>query len=206
MEYFRNDPRVSVEIEEYTPDLSAFEFVSLQGFLEQVTEPLQKREVRELFVEPIRDRGLSPRVPTAFGHTPQDTPDALLRKERSVIRRRAGFKDIVALKNGQAQLPPSGRAIAVPSTGTSSLAVAGSSVIAPSGRPSPPPEVSPAIRDLPRKVRERGRRRGEEGLGNVPRLPEPEHQERSGPRSSAGGAWPFRYRSIGLGQYSAPRS
>ncbi len=34
-EYFKHDPKVSVEIEKYSPDLSAFTFVSLQGFLEK---------------------------------------------------------------------------------------------------------------------------------------------------------------------------
>jgi hypothetical protein len=31
MEYFAANPKVSVEIEEYVPDLSVFSFVSLKG-------------------------------------------------------------------------------------------------------------------------------------------------------------------------------
>jgi uncharacterized protein len=100
MEYFQNDPRVSVEIEEYAPDLSGFTFVSLQGFLEEVTDPAQKRKVREQFVDMIRERRLSPRVLTAFGHTPQDAPDSIVREERSMVWKLSGVKDIVALKNG----------------------------------------------------------------------------------------------------------
>ena len=53
MEYFAANPKVSVEIEEYAPDLSAFTFVSLQGFLEEVKDPAQKKKVREQFVEMI---------------------------------------------------------------------------------------------------------------------------------------------------------
>ena len=47
MEYFKDNPKVSVEIEEYAPDLSAFAFVSLQGFLEEVTDPSHTAKVRE---------------------------------------------------------------------------------------------------------------------------------------------------------------
>ena len=36
MEYFAANPQVSVEIEEYTPELSSFTFVSLQGMLREV--------------------------------------------------------------------------------------------------------------------------------------------------------------------------
>ncbi len=100
MVFFENDPRVSVEIEEYAPDLSAFEFVSLQGRLEEVTDPAQQREVRERFVDMIRDRGLSTRVLTAFGHTPEDGPEAILGGERSMVWRLEGVRDIVALRNG----------------------------------------------------------------------------------------------------------
>jgi len=100
MEYFQSNPRVSVEIEEYAPDLSAFTFVSLQGFLEEVTDPSQKKKVREEFVGMIRDRNLSPQVLTAFGHTPHDAPEAIVREERSMVWKLAGVQDIVALKNG----------------------------------------------------------------------------------------------------------
>src|SRR5512139_2079159 len=47
IDYFKSSPNVSVEIEEYAPDLSAFTFVSLQGFLEEVSDPLKKKKVRE---------------------------------------------------------------------------------------------------------------------------------------------------------------
>ena len=100
MEYFESDPRVSVEIEEYAPDLSAFEFVSLQGRLEEVTDPARKREARERFVALIRDRGLSPRVLTAFGHDAGDAPEAILEEERSMVWRLEDVRDIVALRNG----------------------------------------------------------------------------------------------------------
>ncbi len=100
MEYFKSNPKVSVEIEEYTPDLSAFTFVSLQGFLEEVKEPSQKKKVREQFVGMIKNKGLSPHVLSAFGHSPADPPETIVTQERSMVWKLVGVKDIVALKNG----------------------------------------------------------------------------------------------------------
>jgi len=100
MEYFKSDPKVSVEIEEYAKDLSTFTFVSLQGSLEEVKDPLQKKKVRELFVGMIKNNRLSMRVLTALGHTSQDKPEAIVREDRSIVWKLVGVKDIVALKNG----------------------------------------------------------------------------------------------------------
>jgi nitroimidazol reductase NimA-like FMN-containing flavoprotein (pyridoxamine 5'-phosphate oxidase superfamily) len=100
IEYFKSNPQVSVEIEEYAPDLSSFTFVSLQGFLEEVQTPPQKKKVRKLFVDMIRNRKLSLRVLIAFGHSPVDPPEAIVNEERSMVWKLVGVKDIVALKNG----------------------------------------------------------------------------------------------------------
>ena len=100
MEYFRSSPKVSVEIEEYAPDLSAFTFVSLQGTLEEVQDPDQKKNVREQFVAMMAKNRLSPRVLSVFGHSPKDIPDAIIREERTMVWKLVGVKDIVALKNG----------------------------------------------------------------------------------------------------------
>jgi len=100
IEYFKSNPKVSVEIEEYAPDLSAFTFVSLQGNLEEVQEAAKKKEVRNLFVDMIKKKGLSPRVLSALGHSPGESIDTLAREERSMVWKLVGVKDIVALKNG----------------------------------------------------------------------------------------------------------
>lgn len=100
MEYFAANPKVSVEIEEYAPDLSVFSFVSLQGMLEEVKDPALKRKVREKFVEMLATKKLSPRVLTAFGHRQDDRPDVIVHEERSLVWKLVGVKDIVALKNG----------------------------------------------------------------------------------------------------------
>jgi hypothetical protein len=100
MEYFAANPKVSVEIEEYAPDMSAFSFVSLQGTLEEVKDPAGKRKVRQQFVEMVTKKKLSPHVLTALGHRPDDHPDVLVNEERSLVWKLVGVKDIVALKNG----------------------------------------------------------------------------------------------------------
>jgi nitroimidazol reductase NimA-like FMN-containing flavoprotein (pyridoxamine 5'-phosphate oxidase superfamily) len=100
IEYFKSNPRVSVEIEEYAPDLSSFTFVSLQGTLEEVQDPAQKKKVRQQFVRMIADNKLSPRILTALGHSNNDRADVIAREERSMVWKLVGVKDIVALKNG----------------------------------------------------------------------------------------------------------
>jgi len=100
IEYFKSNPKVSVEIEEYAPDLSSFTFVSLQGNLEEVQDSKQKKEVRKLFVDMIKNKTLSPHVLSALGHSPSEPIEALEREERSMVWKLVGVKDIVALKNG----------------------------------------------------------------------------------------------------------
>lgn len=100
VKYFAANPKVSVEIEEYAPDLSTFSFVCLQGSLEEVQDPSAKKKVRERFMEMIAERKLSPHVLTALGHNPDDRPDVIVLEERSLVWKLVGVKDIVALKNG----------------------------------------------------------------------------------------------------------
>lgn len=100
IEYFHQNPKVSVEIEEYIPDLSAFTFVSLQGILEEVQDPAKKKGVRLQFVDMIYEKKLSPVVLTALGHAPDDPVDVIVKEERSAVWKLTGVRDIVALKNG----------------------------------------------------------------------------------------------------------
>jgi len=100
MEYFAANPQVSVEIEEYTPDLSSFTFVSLQGMLREVQDPVQKTNVREQFAAMIKKRRLSSNVLSAFGYSPRDPVEVIVREERSAVWKLVGVKDIVALRNG----------------------------------------------------------------------------------------------------------
>lgn len=100
MEYFARNPKVSVEIEEYAPDMSVFSFVSLQGSLEEVKDAAAKKKIRKRFVQMVTAKKLSPHVLTALGHKPGDRPDVLVNEERSLVWKLVDVKDIVALKNG----------------------------------------------------------------------------------------------------------
>ncbi|HWQ67748.1 MAG TPA: pyridoxamine 5'-phosphate oxidase family protein [Methanospirillum sp.] len=99
LEYFRKCPYVSVEIEKYADDLSCFMFVTLQGYLEEVTDSIEKKIIRGRFVDLIRDQHLSMNILSALGHSPEDPPESICREERSLVWRLNGVRNLVALKN-----------------------------------------------------------------------------------------------------------
>jgi len=99
IDYFRKSPHVSVEIEKYTKDLSSYTFVTLQGYLEEVHDSIEKKIIREKFVDLIVGRNLSGNILAALGHSPDDPPAVIAEEERSLVWRLTGVKDLVALKN-----------------------------------------------------------------------------------------------------------
>jgi nitroimidazol reductase NimA-like FMN-containing flavoprotein (pyridoxamine 5'-phosphate oxidase superfamily) len=99
IEYFRKSPYVAVEIDKYTRDLSCFTFITLQGYLEEVTNSIDRKLIRQEFVTLIKERKLSNNILAALGHSPQDPPEAIALEERSLVWRLTGVKDLVALKN-----------------------------------------------------------------------------------------------------------
>jgi len=96
---FRESPYVSVEVEKYSKDLSYYTFVTMQGRIEEVTDSIEKKIVRENFVNLIKEHKLSNNILAALGHSPQDPPESIALEERSMVWRLSGVKDIVALKN-----------------------------------------------------------------------------------------------------------
>ncbi|WP_440950109.1 pyridoxamine 5'-phosphate oxidase family protein [Methanosphaerula subterraneus] len=99
IEYFRKSPYVSVEVERYTSDLSCYTFVTMQGRLEEVEDSIEKKLIRERFVDLITEKHLSGNILGALGHSPDDPPEVIAREERSLVWRLTGVKDLVALKN-----------------------------------------------------------------------------------------------------------
>jgi nitroimidazol reductase NimA-like FMN-containing flavoprotein (pyridoxamine 5'-phosphate oxidase superfamily) len=99
IEYFRKSPYVSVEVEKYTRDLSSYTFVTFQGYLEEVDDAIEKKLIRQNFVDLIRSKKLSGNILAALGHSPQDAPAAIAREERSLVWKLVGVMDLVALKN-----------------------------------------------------------------------------------------------------------
>jgi uncharacterized protein len=99
IEYFRKSPYVAVEIDKYSRDLSCFTFITLQGYLDEVTDSIDRKLIRKEFVTLIKERKLSNNILAALGHSPQDPPEAIALEERSLVWRLTGVKDLVALKN-----------------------------------------------------------------------------------------------------------
>jgi nitroimidazol reductase NimA-like FMN-containing flavoprotein (pyridoxamine 5'-phosphate oxidase superfamily) len=99
IELFRKSPYVSVEIDQYAEDLSCYMFVTLQGYLEEVHDSIEKKIIRGLFVEMIRKHRLSNNILAALGHSPQDQPESICCEERSLVWRLNGVRNLVALKN-----------------------------------------------------------------------------------------------------------
>ena len=83
--HFERDPHVSVEVERYAPDLSSYQFVTLRGKLIEVSNPDEKRIIRERFMNLIKGKNLSKNIMTALGHSPQDPVESILEEERSLI-------------------------------------------------------------------------------------------------------------------------
>ncbi|RPJ53786.1 MAG: pyridoxamine 5'-phosphate oxidase family protein, partial [Methanobacteriota archaeon] len=84
IQYFRQNPYVSVEVEKYSSDLSSYTFVTLQGRLEEVEDSIEKKLVRQKFVAMIRDRNLSTNILAALGHSPKEPLETIATEERSV--------------------------------------------------------------------------------------------------------------------------
>lgn len=99
LEYFRKSPYASVEIDKYAKDLSSYMFVTLQGYLEEVTDSIEKKLIRRCFVRLIQKQNLSNNILSALGHSPQDPPESICTEERSLVWRLNGVRNLVALKN-----------------------------------------------------------------------------------------------------------
>jgi uncharacterized protein len=96
---FRQHPYVSVEVEKYSKDLSCYTFVTMQGYLVQLEDAIEKKIIREKFVSMIKEKKLSKNILAALGHKPEDPIETIAYEERSNIWKLTGVVDIVALKN-----------------------------------------------------------------------------------------------------------
>lgn len=99
IEYFRQNPYVSVEIEKYSQDLSNYAFVSLAGRLTEVEDERSKKDIRDHFVRLIREKKLSENIMIALGHSKKDPAEALIHEERNVIWKLVDVEKITGLRN-----------------------------------------------------------------------------------------------------------
>jgi hypothetical protein len=99
--HFKQNPFVTVEVEKYSADLSAFAFVAIPGRLSEVQDPEIKRTVKKMFVELIKKKDLSFNVLSALGHSPDEPLDALLVEDRNSVWKLVGVdvKEILGLRN-----------------------------------------------------------------------------------------------------------
>ncbi|KXA95474.1 pyridoxamine 5'-phosphate oxidase [candidate division MSBL1 archaeon SCGC-AAA259I07] len=100
LRFIDKDPHVTVEIENYTEDLSDYRFVTLSGKLEKVEEEEAKKEVRGKFVRLIKERDLSKVVMTALGHSKNEPVENIAEKERNIVLKLVDVEDITGLKKG----------------------------------------------------------------------------------------------------------
>lgn len=99
IEYFRQNPRVTVEIERYSEDLSVYKFVVLFGKLEEVEDEDKKKEVRNRFVDLIRNKNLSPNIMKALGHSPHDPLESIVNQERNLVWKLVDVEDVMGFKS-----------------------------------------------------------------------------------------------------------
>ncbi|MGB9937495.1 MAG: pyridoxamine 5'-phosphate oxidase family protein [Methanobacterium sp.] len=95
---FEKNPNVAVEIEKYNKDMSSYRFVTLQGKIREVKEDIEKKEVKERFIDMIKNK-LSSRALAALGYSLDASPEDLLNDERTFLWKLVDVKKIVALKN-----------------------------------------------------------------------------------------------------------
>lgn len=98
IDLIKKNPNVAVEIEKYTPDMSKYQFITIQGRITKINEKLQS-EIKEKFVEMIKDRKLSNKVLAALGYSPDESPDTILNGEMTLVWKLVDVDNIVALKN-----------------------------------------------------------------------------------------------------------
>ena len=99
VEYFRNSPDVSVEVEHYAPDMSQYRFVTLTGRLEEVRNPVDSRLIRTRFLEMFKTKKLSRNALAALGYPPDAPVESIMSETTNVVWKLAGVKSIVGLKN-----------------------------------------------------------------------------------------------------------
>lgn len=99
IEYFRANPRVAVEIERYSEDLSDYKFVVLFGRLAEADDEEEKREVRKRFVDLIRNKNLSSNIMKALGHSPDDPLETIVNEERNLMWKLIDVEDIMGFKS-----------------------------------------------------------------------------------------------------------
>lgn len=101
IKFIDENPYVTVEIENYTPDMSDYSFVTLSGRLEKVDEEEIEEEIRNKFVQLISKEGLSKDIMVALGHARDEPVENLSSGDKTTLLRLVDVEDITGLKKGK---------------------------------------------------------------------------------------------------------
>ncbi|MFA7080616.1 MAG: pyridoxamine 5'-phosphate oxidase family protein [Candidatus Bathyarchaeia archaeon] len=85
IKFLKEQPIVCVEIEKISPDLSEYNFVSITGHLNIVTNSAERKKAIEKIVETAKNRGLSEEFMAAHGFPKKGNWNNLLTEEELVI-------------------------------------------------------------------------------------------------------------------------
>lgn len=99
IELFRENPNVAVEIEDFKDNLEKYNFVTLQGRIQEVTDANEKNDIKERFVKMIREKNLSIKVLAALGHSPDDPLKSIIDEEKSYVWKLVEVNSIIGIKN-----------------------------------------------------------------------------------------------------------
>jgi hypothetical protein len=96
--FFRENPYVLVEIEEYEKDFSDFSFMTLSGKLVQIDDEKKDENIRKDFVKMIKERNLSKNIMIALGHSSEEPLESLVNEKRSIVWKLTDVEEIKAFK------------------------------------------------------------------------------------------------------------
>ena len=99
VEYFSKNPEVSVEVEQYAPDMSSYKFVTLTGRLTEVKRGEDARNIRSRFLDMFKSRKISRNALAALGHSPDEPFDSIMSDITTAVWKLVDVEQIVGLKN-----------------------------------------------------------------------------------------------------------
>jgi len=100
IEYFRENPHVTVEIDNYHPDLSDYKFVTLSGRLVEVKDEKERVGIRSNFVKMIKEKKFSKNIMIALGHSIDEPIEAIVDGgDRTLVWKLVGVEKITGLKS-----------------------------------------------------------------------------------------------------------
>ncbi|ABR53980.1 conserved hypothetical protein [Methanococcus vannielii SB] len=99
IDFLNKNPYVSVEIENYSKNMSCYKFITIQGKIILEEDLKNMNKIKEKFVEMIISKKLSTTVLEALGHNKDEPVNSLVESDNTYVWKLVDVNDIVALKN-----------------------------------------------------------------------------------------------------------